>query len=281
MDPFREGYERELDRLKGEFVTALRSIADETLVRAATASLAGMGLPDGYLNTLAPSALVYANDGTFSVKDHSAISFLRYQSFAMSTIEGEKITQAMKDTIGRLLPDAVSNGMSRNDFKNEVQKSLGIGAKGYHLETVWRNNVGTASTASKLMAMERAKGQFPAWEFMAITDGDTTPVCTANDGRKFRADDRSMMPPLHHNCRSEASPIDATEFEDEGYAIDTPADVPVPEGFRNTAVENFESWVASEAKASPAIAKALKAAPKPEKANDPQPTKPTSPSKDE
>lgn len=78
------------------------------------------------------------------------------------------------------------------------------------LETIIRTNVLKAYNQGRQNFFERAGDFITGYQFSAILDDRTTPVCRTLDGAMYRATDpflEKINPPLHFNCRSILIPI--------------------------------------------------------------------------
>jgi SPP1 gp7 family putative phage head morphogenesis protein len=78
------------------------------------------------------------------------------------------------------------------------------------LETIVRTNLTDAYNQGRLVQGREAGDFLEAWQYSAIMDDRTTPVCRELDGKVFMADDPNvdtLRPPRHFNCRSVLVPI--------------------------------------------------------------------------
>jgi SPP1 gp7 family putative phage head morphogenesis protein len=192
----------------------------------------------------------------FNVKNSVAQDFLKFQKFFITQVESEQITNKLWEYARTNLDRAMEDGLTRAEFRNELMDNAGIGSiKPWHAELIFTNNLATAHSASKLYAMNENKKFFPAWQFLAVMDNSTTPECEALNERIFANSDTSYAPPLHHGCRSELSPIDQLEMNDENYSVEKSGDTGIePQaGWTNGAVENFTNWAASMVKDYPSL----------------------------
>lgn len=191
-----------------------------------------------------------SNNMSFDLADDPAVKFLNYQAFTVTVMEGEHITLVMRDELSRSLQEAIEKGWSMSQWHNEVLDRIGVGSvHDFHLRNIFRTNMVTAHSASKIFAMERNKADFPGWEYMAVIDSRTREDHAVLDGRIFSVDDHRYMPPLGFQCRCIASPISKEEMISDGlsytgqmvpdYAVDTGI-------FRNNAVVSFTNWIADK-----------------------------------
>ena len=51
------------------------------------------------------------------------------------------------------------------------------------------------------------KDAIRGWQYVAVLDGRTTPVCSHRDGQVYPVANTAMLPPAHFNCRSTTIPI--------------------------------------------------------------------------
>jgi SPP1 gp7 family putative phage head morphogenesis protein len=45
------------------------------------------------------------------------------------------------------------------------------------------------------------------WQYVAVLDSRTTPICASRDGKIFPVGSRAMLPPAHYHCRSTTIPV--------------------------------------------------------------------------
>ncbi len=198
-----------------------------------------------------PDPVVAGVDVAWDLANGDALSFTQWQSFSVAEIEGEEITSELIDIIRGAIQSAIEDGTPIREFLAGVLDSAGVGKiHNHHLRTVINNNTATAYSASTLYAFERNKAHFPGWELLAVLDNATRDAHEDLHGKKFKHGDWRYWPPLDHNCRCTASPIDEIEWEEEGYTFDE-VDVEVAPEFKNNAVENFAAWVDEKEKVLP------------------------------
>ena len=53
------------------------------------------------------------------------------------------------------------------------------------------------------------------WQYVAVLDSRTTPLCAARDGKIFEVGDIAFLPPAHWHCRSTTTPV-VKSYEDFG-----------------------------------------------------------------
>lgn len=252
-----------IERNKKDFVSQLKH---EIFVRCTQSNVVAeqsIGIPARSMGTrrLHSNAIIAdGNDGPVNVRfdlaDSTALDFFKFQSFSIAAIEGEIITEELRHIIRGRISDVIETGIPQKQFIDEILNAAGVGSVNQgHLNTVFRTNVATAQSASKLFALERNKKVFPGWEYIAILDNAVRPEHAALDGKYFRAGDYKYFPPIDFNCRCEGSPVDEIEFEDEGYAFEeNDSDLPdVAEGFKNNAVQNFVGYVNQAARDNPKL----------------------------
>lgn len=81
---------------------------------------------------------------------------------------------------------------------------VGAQLPGWHLKTIFRNNMQSALSAGKTKQMLDQVDLAPFWQYIAIMDSKTRPSHAAANGLVFRYDDpfwQTHTPPCDHNCR--------------------------------------------------------------------------------
>ena len=227
-----DNYAKRIDQNKAGFKAGYNKAAAKQLDRVRKI------IDDGF-----PKQVNNALTIDWNIAERSAAEFFEWQAFTMATIEGELITASIKAAIKDGLQRGIDEGTTFRTFLNDIRASQGItGANKHHLQTVWRTNLSTAHSAAVYDKAQR--GDYVAWEFIGIDDGRQTDICNDRQGHIFPISNKRDWPPLHFNCRSEASLISAIEAEEMGYEpSDMPGAEPVPGGFKNLAVQNYNNWV--------------------------------------
>lgn len=143
---------------------------------------------------------------------------LRRMAFRVAGVTQLQVVTDVWEALDR----AVQDGTTFEDFKDEVATKL-YRAWGredpYRLETIFRNGTQSAYAAGRydIMTNPVVLKLRPYWEFVAILDEATTPVCETCNGTLLPAGDSfwaDHSPPLHHRCRStlvSRTPEDALE----------------------------------------------------------------------
>lgn len=191
----------------------------------------------------------------FDIKNMRAIDWLLWQAMTLTQIEGEIISLSLAKRIKDELVNFETSGMSPKDFYSRILDAEGIGKIGKgHLVTVLRTNIATARSAAVEFSVETNPSNYPAWQYVAITDNRTRHDHRALDGKVFAWKDRKFWPPIGFNCRCEGSPIHKTEMEEEGYEIHSgpvsyvdesgaEKTAEVPRGFGTDTRVNYARWV--------------------------------------
>jgi SPP1 gp7 family putative phage head morphogenesis protein len=155
-------------------------------------------------------ALVPVTDAEFEQLDEDA------QELAFTV--GDVAQLDMVTDVWRALDDALENGSTFSDFKDDVEDML-TSAWGdedsYRVETIFRTNLQTAYSYGRYKEQVASADTHPIWEFQAIEDSRTSDICADCDGHVGRADDdwfTEHQPPLHYSCRSTI----VAHTEDEG-----------------------------------------------------------------
>ncbi len=152
------------------------------------------------------------------------------------TIAGHLELESVQ-TIFDEIDHSIAKGTPFEEFQKRVAEKLDgkMGPDGYHLETVFRNNVQTAYNTGRwyqLMDPELLQLR-PMIMLDAVLDSRTSEICTALDGTIKPATDPFWLrcwPPLHHRCRTSPRSLRMKEAERRGITPGDP-DIHIDDGF--------------------------------------------------
>lgn len=112
----------------------------------------------------------------------------------------------------RLRLDAIiRKGIADNQTVNEI--ALAVRKNNVHNITRFQSKalVVTAITSVTAQAdhavYEANEKAIRGWQYVAVLDSRTTPVCAHRDGHIYPMSDKSHLPPAHFNCRSTTVPV--------------------------------------------------------------------------
>lgn len=139
--------------------------------------------------------------------------------------------KAIQNGLTKSLLDALEKGTTLQDFKKSLLAEDIVLTKA-HAETIFRTNVQTSYNDGHLQAMfdPDLKDAIPGFEFVAIMDDRTTPMCEERDSKVYsreQVETAGIAPPLHYNCRSTIIPV----FEDEEPVFSENPIEPAMDGF--------------------------------------------------
>jgi SPP1 gp7 family putative phage head morphogenesis protein len=190
-------------------------------------------------------------DLNLKLGNQDATRFIEFQSFAIATVENDRILQTLKAH----LKQALSNGKSFRAWQktaNEVFDQAGISRLNpHHLETVWRTNAMLAYSAGQTAALETIKDDFPYWQYSAVGDSRTRPSHKALHGKIFKTGDYRFFPPIGFNCRCSAIPISKTKANSLGITEPSPITPDLRTQLKNTEFignknESFLNWLLNQ-----------------------------------
>ncbi len=149
---------------------------------------------------------------------------IRARSFALAKVESAFVADEVRDAIARALEKGSNYRTFVRDYADTMDR-IGVSATNpYHLETVFRNAVHNALNVARYDQMSKPEvvRARPFWQYRAIIDGRTTPLCASLDGEVYPADSPfwdTWTPPNHHRCRSAAVTLDEEEVKDMGLTL--------------------------------------------------------------
>lgn len=138
--------------------------------------------------------------------------------------------KAIRNKLKPALVAAIAEGETLREFTKEVG---GIVQSKAHAENIFRTNIQTSYNAGHAEAIwsPELKQIIPAFEYQAVMDDRTTPICAERDGQVYpRAalGSADVVPPAHFQCRS--SIIEVWIDEWDGRYSSLPV-TPAQEGF--------------------------------------------------
>jgi SPP1 gp7 family putative phage head morphogenesis protein len=189
----------------------------------------------------------------------------RRRAFMVSGVE----SLAVINHVWQALDRAIEAGTTFDRFRQDVGQSLaaqwGREDSG-RLGTIFRNNVQSAYAAGRWQQMTKPEVAAVRgfWQFAAILDDRTTPICQPLEGVIRPAGDpfwSTRYPPLHHQCRSgvislteeqsaaAGGPTEPGDHEppQEGWGLPPATDhyAPNPADYPPDLWASFEQWSAT------------------------------------
>ena len=153
----------------------------------------------------------FAIFGPEALDDEDIAQWLSENAIYTETVEAQEILKKVKGTI----MDGIREGAGSREMMTMVEDTLkgyDIVLKSPRIETIVRTNVSKAYNESRKDQYVKLNDEIKAYQFSAIMDGRTSPVCTKLDQKIFKPSELSYYnPPIHYNCRSLIVPI----FNDE------------------------------------------------------------------
>jgi SPP1 gp7 family putative phage head morphogenesis protein len=177
---------------------------------------------------------------------------LRSRAFTVSAVQNlDVVTDAW-----RAIDKAVADGTTLEDFKKAVKGPLTdawggtVKRPAHRIETIYRTNVQGAYAAGRHAELTdpAVLEDQPYWQFDAIMDNRTSPVCKAAHGTVLPADDKwwaTHNPPCHFNCRSTVIPMTGDEAKAAG-VTETPTTEKAGDGFGEPPDLGDDAWVADK-----------------------------------
>lgn len=125
------------------------------------------------------------------------------------------LSNEVRKKAGNRLYQALKNGTSISDVAKEVALEIGDYTAG-QVMTILRTKTTEVFNAARKTFFETdetAQGIIEGYQWSAVMDENTTPICRNLDGRMWDKEDMPswLMAPAHWNCRSMLVPI--TKFE--------------------------------------------------------------------
>jgi SPP1 gp7 family putative phage head morphogenesis protein len=95
------------------------------------------------------------------------------------------------------------------------EKEIALAVRKGNIFNISRNqSIGLSRTAitsvyaqADQQVYEANKGILAGWQYVAVLDSRTTPLCAHRDGKIYPVDDKRHLPPAHWHCRSTTVPV--------------------------------------------------------------------------
>ena len=158
-----------------------------------------------------------------NVKNYSGIAF------TISKITSEKTLSAVKKEFAKNLAKKLDPQKLKEKIRTIAEKRGETKLSHFHLQTIVQTNLQTAFSKGNYLKLRENKKPF--WQYIAIDDNRTTPLCASLDMKVFQSDDPfwdTYYPPNHFNCRSTVVALDEHELEAEKLSVIPPDIVHTP-----------------------------------------------------
>lgn len=149
---------------------------------------------------------------------------IRARAFTVTGIGKLDVLEDIKAALGRSLAEGQTYGQFKGTLDELLRRrgwlsvpgagagmrvdpatgEVGATLPGWHLKTIFRNNMQSALQTGKYRQAMEQVDLAPYWQYVATMDNRTRPSHAAAHGKVFRHDDPfwdSHFPPCDHNCR--------------------------------------------------------------------------------
>lgn len=191
----------------------------------------GIDNPDEF-HTAADAVLQYLKDKLLMLpEDFDQLSDeARRRAF---TVAGVADLDIMADVL-EAVDSAVRNGETMEDFRARVGEKL-ESAWGEddpsRVETIFRTEVQGAYSAGRQYQNEQVRETHPFIRYDVVDDDRTSDICESLIGVVLPADEATLFPPLHPNCRTDMVAITEDEARDAGVDVQDDVEVEAADGF--------------------------------------------------
>ena len=130
------------------------------------------------------------------------------------------VSKYVVDNFYSAITTNIEQGKTFKDFKENIDKELkklGLNESGYYYKTMYRTSMMFAYNGGRHEQQLKNINNTPYWLYDAVDDERTSDVCSALNGKIFKATDpiwQTIYPPLHPNCRSGVIALDEDEYKD-------------------------------------------------------------------
>jgi SPP1 gp7 family putative phage head morphogenesis protein len=136
----------------------------------------------------------------------------RHAAFTVGGVYRQDVLQGFHREITRALETGATQRETVKRFKSILAGAGHEQLGDFHLETVFRTNMGMAYGVGRRRGMEEVTDDLPYWTYHAVGDDRTRPTHQALDGVTLRFDNEfwaSHYPQWEFNCRCSVTPADS------------------------------------------------------------------------
>jgi len=114
---------------------------------------------------------------------------------------------AERKRIEAVIRRGIADGISVNDIANEVRKASVFKITKYQSRALVVTAVTSVQTQVDHAIYSSNAKALQGWQYVAVLDARTTPLCAHRDGTIYPINDTAHLPPAHFNCRSTTIPV--------------------------------------------------------------------------
>jgi len=118
-----------------------------------------------------------------------------------------------KRKVESMIRQGISNGMSESDIATLIQRSSAFKITRNKALGLVRTGITSVTSQADREVYEANKQALYGWQYVAVLDSRTTPICASRDSKIYPVDDIKHLPPAHWHCRSTTTPV-VKKYED-------------------------------------------------------------------
>lgn len=107
--------------------------------------------------------------------------------------------------VEQVLRKGIADGMSIAELAREVRNSVNISIPA--AVGLARTSITSVAAQADMAVYEANEALLRGYQYVAVLDSRTTPLCALRDGKIYPISDKSHLPPAHWNCRSTTVPV--------------------------------------------------------------------------
>ena len=117
------------------------------------------------------------------------------------------ISQGHKIRVDRLIREGISRGDSVNAIAKEITKSASLNITRNQTRALVVTGMTSVTAQADHQVYKANEKSLVGWQYVAVLDTHTTPLCASRDGHIYKMSETSMLPPAHFHCRSTTLPV--------------------------------------------------------------------------
>jgi len=119
----------------------------------------------------------------------------------------KNIAVAERKRLELVIRQGLGKGLDPDQIANNVRKTASVKISKYHARALVTTAITSVHTQVDHEIYRANSKALTGWQYVAVLDSRTTPLCAHRDGTIYPIADTSHLPPAHFNCRSTTVPV--------------------------------------------------------------------------
>lgn len=117
------------------------------------------------------------------------------------------VSTGERKRIEQIIRKGIAEGKTIADISGDVRDSANFNISKFQARSLVVTAVTSVTAQADHTVYMANEKSLAGWQYVAVLDSKTTPVCAGRDGQVYPTTDVSHLPPAHYNCRSKTVPV--------------------------------------------------------------------------